>query len=147
MNHPRPGICTVVVALAIALTAARAWSGQRDGDDKKPSLALKASPPVGFSPLRVRVVVEARGGSNDYADFYCPSIDWDWGDGTVSESSSDCAPYEAGKSEIQRRWTAEHLFRESSTYKVQFTIKQKNRSIAVSTGTIQVRAGIRDDIS
>ena len=115
MTYPRRAFCTLAAMLVIAVPSARAWSlTQKDGGDgKKPSLALKASPPVGFSPLRVRVVVDARGGADDYADFYCPSIEWDWGDGTISENSSDCDPYEAGKSSIARRWSAEHIYRQS----------------------------------
>jgi hypothetical protein len=99
---------------------------------------------VGFSPLRVRVVVDVRGGSNDYPDFYCPTIEWEWGDGTVSESSEDCDPYEAGKSTIRRRFSAEHVFRQSGTFQVFFRLKQKDKTIAASSANIQVRAGLRD---
>lgn len=146
MNQAQRTFCTLTAALAFGVPSARVWSAQRDGgDDRKPSLALKATPPVGFSPLRVRVVVDARGGANDYADFYCPAIEWDWGDGTVSENSSDCDPYEAGSSTIQRRWSAEHVYRRSSSYKVIFRLKQRNREVAVGATTVQVRAGARDD--
>jgi hypothetical protein len=145
MAHPRRACCTLAAVIAIALPSAQAWSAQREGgDDKKPSLALRANPPVGFSPLRVRLVVDARGGSDDYADFYCPTIEWDWGDGTSSENSADCDPYEAGKSTIQRRWSAEHVYRQSGNFKVMFRIKQKNRAIAASTANVQVRAGMRE---
>jgi hypothetical protein len=145
MTHPRRALCTLAAALAISVPATRAWSAQRDGgDDKKPSLALRATPPVGFSPLRVRVVVDVRGGADDYADFYCPSIEWDWGDGTVSEARSDCDPYEAGKSSIQRRWSAEHVYRQGGGYKVLFRLKQKGKTIASGTGNVQVRAGVRE---
>lgn len=145
MTYPRRAFYTLAAVLAIALPSARASSAQRAGaQDKKPSLSLRATPPVGFSPLRVRVVVDVRGGDDDYADFYCPSIEWDWGDGTVSEASSDCEPYEAGKSTIQRRWTSEHMFRQSGGYKIMFRLKQKNKAIAASSAQVQVRAGMRE---
>ncbi len=145
MTYPRRAFCTLAAVLAIALPSARASSAQRaDAQDKKPSLSLRATPPVGFSPLRVRVVVDVRGGDDDYADFYCPSIEWDWGDGTVSEASADCEPYEAGKSTIQRRWTSEHMFRQSGAYKIMFRLKQKNKAIAASSAQVQVRAGMRE---
>jgi hypothetical protein len=144
MAHPRRAFCTLAAVIAAALPSASAWSAQREGEDKKPSLALRATPPVGFSPLRVRLVVDARGGPDDYADFYCPTIEWDWGDGTSSENSSDCDPYEAGKSTIQRRWSAEHIYRQSGNFKVMFRIKQKNKAIAASTANVQVRAGMRE---
>src|SRR4030095_6426104 len=98
---------------AIAIPSSRALSAQRAGDDdKKPSLSLRATPPVGFSPLKVRIVVDVRGGADDYADFYFPTIEWDWGDGTVSGNSEDCDPYQAGKSSIKRRYSIEHVFRQ-----------------------------------
>jgi hypothetical protein len=141
----RRALCTLAAVIAIAFPFSRASTAQRAGaDDKKPSLSLRATPPVGFSPLRVRVVVDVRGGADDYADFYCPSIEWDWGDGTVSEASSDCDPYEAGKSSIQRRWTADHVYRQSGGYKIMFRLKQKNKAIAASTAQVQVRAGMRE---
>jgi len=114
-------------------------------EDKKPSLSLKATPPLGFSPLRVRVVVDVRGGPNDYADFYCPTIEWDWGDGTVSESSEDCQPYEAGRSEIKRRFSTDHVYRQSGAYRVLFRLKQKNKVMATSSSNVQVRAGTREE--
>ena len=141
----RRALCTLTAMIVIAFPFSRAWSAQRAAaDDKKPSLSLRATPPVGFSPLRVRVVVDVRGGADDYADFYCPSIEWDWGDGTVSEASSDCDPYEAGKSSIQRRWTSDHIYRQSGGYKIMFRLKQKNKAIAVSSAQVQVRAGMRE---
>ena len=79
---------------------------QKPDQNKKPSISLRANPPVGFSPLRVVVTAELKGGANDYEDFYCASVEWDWGDDTKSESKADCDPYEAGKSEIKRRFVA-----------------------------------------
>lgn len=118
---------------------------QREGQEQRPSLSLRAQPPVGFSPLRVRATVDVRGGSDDYADFYCPAIEWDWGDGTSSESSADCDPYVPGKSAIQRRWSAEHVFRQSGGFRITFRLKQKTRVITSVNTMIQVRPGMRDD--
>jgi hypothetical protein len=137
--------CTLIVAVAVASLAGTAWSAQRDNQDKKPSVSLKANPPVGFSPLRVHAAVEIRGGSNDYAEFYCPSVEWDWGDGTVSENSSDCDPYEAGKSTIQRRFSNDHVYYQSGGFRVAFRLKQKNKLVAMSTVNVQVRPGSRED--
>lgn len=146
MNDSRGAFCTLIAVLAFAMPSSPAWSAQAGSrDDRKPSLALKATPPVGFSPLRVRIVVDARGGADDYADFYCPSIEWDWDDGTVSENSADCDPYEPGKSRIDRRWTAEHLYRRAGSYKATFRIKQKDKAVATSVANIQVRAGVQDN--
>jgi hypothetical protein len=141
MTDPRRVTCTLAAVAAALFVCAESLGAQRDTDDKKPSLSLKATPPLGFSPLRVRVVVDVRGGSNDYADFYCAATEWDWGDGTISEMSSDCDPYEAGKSSIRRRYSAEHIFRQAGGYKMVFRLKQKTRTVAAANATIQVRAG------
>ena len=144
MIHPRRALSLLAVLL-VALTAGSAVGAQQSGDDKKPSLSLRATPPVGFSPLRVRLVVDVRGGADDYQDFYCPSIEWDWGDGTVSGNSEDCDPYEAGKSAIRRRYSIEHVFRQPGTFQVFFRLKQRDRVIAASSSNVQVRPGVRDE--
>lgn len=110
-------------------------------EPKKPTLAVRATPPVGFAPLRVRASVEVRDGSDDYADFYCATVEWDWGDGTISENTSDCNPYEAGKSTIQRRHSADHIYRQGGAYRVIFRLKQKTKTVASATTNIQVRSG------
>ena len=61
-------------------------------NDKKASLSLKASPNVGFSPARIVLTAEVKGGPNDAEDLYCASIEWVWGDDTKSESKADCEP-------------------------------------------------------
>jgi hypothetical protein len=116
----------------------------RQEENKKPSLSLKATPPISFSPAKVRVVAEVRGGADDYEDFYCPTIEWDWGDGTISENGEDCNPYEAGKSTIRRRFSAEHTFRMSGNFKVVFKLKRKTKTIAATSVSVQVRPGLRE---
>jgi hypothetical protein len=136
--------CTLAAMFVLASSSGRAGAAQR-AEDRKPSLSFTAMPQAGFSPLRVRVVIDVRGGADDYSEFYCPSIEWDWSDGTVSESSEDCDPYEAGRSTIRRRFSAEHVFRSAGTYRVYFRLKQRDKTIAAANGNIQVRAGVRDE--
>ena len=151
MTHKTRAGFLIVAALATAVLASVVAAGgpvnagQRSDDNKKPSLTFKATPPVGFTPLKVRVVVELKGGANDYADFYCATVEWDWADGNISGGGEDCDPYQAGKSEIQRRFTSEHTFRQSGEFDIAFRLKQKNRVVAYSKGTVRVRAGIYDD--
>ena len=142
------GVC-VAGTLAAAHSAPDLLPNQKadpkQSDDKRPSLALKVSPPLGFSPLRVHASIDVRGGADNSADFYCPSIQWDWGDGTVSETSEDCEPYEEGSSTIRRRFSADHTFQQGGGYRVMFRLKQKTRVIASASTNVQVRAGVRDD--
>ena len=87
MNYPRRALCTLAAVAAALVASVQVSAAQRDGADKKPSLSLKATPPAGFAPLRVHVAADVKGGANDTAEFYCPTLQWDWDDGTVSENS------------------------------------------------------------
>lgn|SRR5262245_45109498 len=150
MVHPRRalGIVTILVTCSLLVgSAVRASGAARDNEGKKPSLSLKATPPIAFSPARVRAVAEVRGGPDDYEEFYCPTIEWEWGDGTSSENASDCEPYEAGKSSIRRRFSAEHIYRIPGNFKVLFRIKRKDKTVAATSTNVQVRPGVRDQWS
>jgi hypothetical protein len=144
MTDSRRAFCTITALAAVVVATAAVTAAQRDGADKKPSLSLKATPPAGFAPLRVHLVVDVRGGANDYADFYCANVQWDWDDGTISENSEDCDPYEAGKSTIKRRYSADHTFRLSGDYRLTFRLKQKDKVISSATTTLTVRAGANE---
>jgi hypothetical protein len=133
-----------LTVLASVLALGAAAYAQKGGEDKKPSLSLKATPVAGFAPLRVRVTVDVRGGADDFQDYYCPTVEWEWGDDLRSGNSEDCAPYEAGKSLIKRRYTAEHTFRYGGTYKLTLRLKQKEKVVALGSTTIEVRPGLRD---
>lgn len=135
----------VVVVAAHAAVAAAPQKNAKETpqDSKRPRLALKAQPVIAMAPARVVLTAELVGGPNDYEEFYCPTIEWDWGDGTESESTNDCAPYESGKSEIKRRFTVEHVFR-AGTYRVSFKLKRRDKVLALTTVNIQVRPGLRD---
>jgi len=115
----------------------------RDLDGKRPKVTLKAQPVIAMSPARVVLTAELVGGPNDFEEFYCPTVEWDWGDGTQSESTSDCAPYEPGKSEIKRRFTVEHVFR-AGPFRVSFRMKRRDKVLAMATVSIQIRPGLRE---
>ena len=133
-----------LAAIFVAVMAASALSAAQRDADKKPSLSLRVTPPAGFAPLRVRLLAEVKGGADDYADFYCATVQWEWDDGTISETSEDCDPYEAGKSAIKRRFTADHTFQSSGDHRVTFRLKQKTRVVGAATATVTVRAGAYD---
>src|SRR3954464_5372219 len=131
-------VVLAVLSLGVAVYA------QKSGEDKKPSLSLKATPVTGFAPLRVRLTVDVKGGPDDFQDYYCPSVEWEWGDDVRSGNSEDCAPYEAGRSEIKRRYSVEHVFRNEGTYRVTLRLKQKDRVVGLGSATVEVRPGLRD---
>jgi hypothetical protein len=131
---------------AILCASALAVSAQAAGPDKKdkPSISVKVSPLVGFSPARMVLTADIRGGANDYEEFYCATVEWDWGDDTRSEAKTDCEPYEAGKSEIKRHYTIDHTFETAGDYRVEFRLKQKNKIVARGSTDVKVRPGVRD---
>ena len=133
-----------LIAVVAAATATSASAPAVPAQNKKPSISVKANPPVGFAPLRVVVTAELKGGANDFEDFYCASVEWDWGDDTKSESKTDCEPYEAGKSEIKRRFTIDHTYNIAGEYRVEFRLKQKDKVVARGSADVKIRPGIRD---
>ena len=114
--------------------------------DKKASISLKATPSIGFSPARVVVTAEVKGGPNDAEELYCASVEWIWGDDTRSESKTDCEPYQAGRSEIKRRYTLDHVYQTAGNYRIEFYLKQKNKRVLGAKTTVNVRPGLRDGI-
>jgi hypothetical protein len=110
---------------------------------KRPKISLRAQPPVGVAPFRVVLTGELQGGADDFEEYYCPTIEWVWGDLTTSESTLDCEPYEAGKSQIKRRFTIEHTYRNEGAFKVYFHLKRKDKLLGSASTTIQVQPGVR----
>jgi hypothetical protein len=150
-THVTPWRTIAALVSAVGLTTAGpAFAGAAEssepGDDKqkKPSVSVRTSPQSGFSPLKVVATAELRGGSDDYQDFYCPVIEWEWGDGTRTEQRVDCDPYEAGSSEVKRRYTLERLFHSAGDFKVIFRMKQDNKVVGSGQTLLRVRPGVRD---
>ena len=110
----------------------------------KLGLDLRVTPVVSFAPSRIRAIAELKLPVDRTAEFYCPSVEWDWGDLTESAESNECEPYEAGVSEVRRVFSAEHVFQSGGRYRVQLRLK-RNRKVLLSTSTtVTVRPGVRD---
>jgi hypothetical protein len=112
---------------------------------KKPRLGLRASPRMAFSPVSVVVVAELSGGG-DHEDYYCPGLEWDWGDGNLSSQESDCEPFQEG-STVERRFSARHAYHAAGSYNVRLTLRRASRTVAVASIPIVVhgRGGIEDE--
>jgi hypothetical protein len=145
MPCSRRALWMAVVSLVLACSAGGASRAHQEGGDGSPSVSLTVRPHFGFTPMRVRVLVQIHGGPNDYRDYYCPTVEWTWGDGTVSERSGDCPPYEAGRSEIHRYYTSEHVYRQPGNHQIVFRLKQGSRVVARTTANVQVRPSGRPD--
>lgn len=129
-------LCATV--LAIPLHAA--------SEDKKakPTVTVKVTPLVAFSPAQLVLTADLKGGADDYEEFYCATVEWDWGDDTRSESKTDCEPYEAGKSQIKRHFSIDHTYNVAGDYRVEFRLKQKNKVVGRGSTDVKVRPGVRD---
>lgn len=115
-----------------------------DDKPKRPKLTVKANPSMGISPARIVASADVDGGPDDFEEFYCAAVEWDWGDDTKSTNTVDCDPYEAGKSTIKRRFTADHVYRTSGEYRIQFRLKKKNKSVGSASTSVRIRPGIGD---
>ena len=146
MINRRGALLIAAMSLALAtapdVALARQKSDKDPKDNPRPRISLRAQPPVGVAPARVVLTAELIGGLNDFEEYYCPTVSWEWGDDTKSESTVDCEPYEAGKSEIKRRFTVQHVFQEEGSHKVFFRLKRRNKEVAAAWVNIQVRPGV-----
>lgn len=128
--------------LAAAVASSPPAHAARQADNERPSVTLRASPSVAFAPARIVLTAGVLGGADDFEGFYCPTVEWDWGDGTISSSQADCAPYEAGKSQIRRRYAVEHVYRQPGAYRIFFRLKKGTRINGIAQANVQVRAGL-----
>lgn len=110
-------------------------------DPKRPSLSLKATPGTGMVPVRISATAELKGGDDDFQEYYCPAVEWNWGDGTVSETANDCEPYEAGVSQIRRRFTGSHNYKRPGAFRIVFRLKHRNRVLTSQTTIVRLLGG------
>lgn len=148
MRSPRwtIGLLACVAAATAAIAAQGDKGGKSEKDDAKarPKLAVRAQPSVAAAPARVMLTAELRGGSDNFEEYYCPTIQWEWGDDTISESAEDCGPYEPGTSAIKRRYTVQHIFKRPGSYKVYFRLMRRGRELAAGSAGVQVQPGPND---
>jgi hypothetical protein len=137
----RRAVPAIVCASALAVPI---YASQEKDKKAKPTVSVKVSPIIGFSPARMVLTADLKGGADDFEEFYCATVEWDWGDDTRSESKTDCEPYEAGKSEIKRHFTIDHTFNFAGDYRVEFRLKQKSKVVARGSADVKIRPGIRD---
>src|SRR5262245_26690570 len=124
----------VLLALAAPLVAA---------ENGRPRLDLRATPRMAFSPTVVYVTAELAGG-NEIEELYCPEVEWDWDDGARSHRGSDCPPFQAGQSDFERFFSADHVYRQAGSYNVKITMKRAGRTVAAATSRVEVRPGLGD---
>ena len=135
------GACLALATAEAAPAGPNAQKDQNQKENPRPRVVLRAQPPVAVAPARIALTAELVGGADDFEEFYCPTVSWEWGDDTVSETTVDCEPYEAGKSQIRRRFTVQHVFRDEGSQKVFFRLKRRNKEVAAVWVMVSVRPG------
>ena len=123
-------------AAVLVLTFAGLAVAGDGGKPKKPQLDLRASPRVAFSPVEILITGQLKGG-DDLEEFYCPGLEWDWGDGTRSAYESDCAPFESGAA-LERFFSGRHAYHSAGDYNVRLTLRRASRTVAVASIAITV---------
>jgi hypothetical protein len=134
-------------AKAVLILAALGLVGSAlAGDDpkpkklKKPTLELRVTPRFSFSPADLMFTAELKGG-DDVEEYYCPEIEWEWGDGGKSVQEADCEPW-LPDTVIERRFVTHHVFVESGIYQTRITLRKSDRTIATRTIELTVRPGL-----
>jgi hypothetical protein len=140
ISHRLRRPAAVAMACMCAAFSSAAAPGAQGGKSK-PEIELRVTPPLGVAPMRVVATAELVKGADDYPDYYCPRVQWDWADNTKSETIDDCAPYEPGKSEIRRRFAQQHVFREPGIYRIVFQLRQGTKVVGSATIKIEVHGG------
>jgi hypothetical protein len=130
------------VVVGVAALALGHPGGRLAGEGRqKPALDLRASPQVAFSPARIVLTGELRNVTNLDSGFYCPTVVWEWGDGTESTYSADCQPFEPGISEVKMRYIQQHTFDMPGQFRVALRLKKGTQVVLSGSTTVTVRAG------
>ena len=131
------------LAALVAVSLGASVSLGAEAKPKKPSLEMRITPRMAFSPVTVLMVAELKGG-NDIEEYYCPEIEWDWDDGGKSVHEADCPPFESGTTTIDRRFSQEHHYPRAGIYNVKASFKRSGNTFLASTIRVTVRAGAGD---
>ncbi len=126
----------IALAVGLALTLGVTASAK----PKRPTLGVRVSPRMAFSPVGVIAIAELTGGE-DSEDFYCLAIEWDWDDGSKSLQDSDCEPYQSG-TKIDRRFSSEHYYTRAGSYNIRAALKSQDKVVATNSFRLMVRQGV-----
>lgn len=129
----------VVIVLSVGLGGVASPRAGADNASDKFKLSLRASPPAAMAPARVTVTAQLEG-DGDESRCYCPTIEWDWGDGTLSRRTADCDPYNAGKSKMDRFFVAMHDFSQGGRYQVRLRLRKGDETVVSGHVVVMIRS-------
>lgn len=126
-----------VLALTVALlTLLAAFSDAGRG----PELSLRLTPRQAFAPVKVHAQLRV-----DRPDtvLNCPSLVWDWGDGSRSLHTPDCDPYERARD--PSFYSRDHDYRRGREDPFEVTVSAVNAAGKVKhqdSAWLRVRPGL-----
>ncbi|MGV3519601.1 hypothetical protein [Luteitalea sp.] len=138
-----PAIAIGALMLAAVHVLAQDVAPTVDSAAVRRVILVKTSPGLAYVPARVVAFAELKGGAVDYEPFYCPTIVWDWGDGTTSENVPDCEPYEPRTSKIRRHYSSVHTYSLGGRFEVRFTMMRGDRVLGRGARSVVVRPPLR----
>ncbi len=128
--------CVLPVVPLVLISLAAPASASDRAEERKPRLDVRATPRMAFPPALVLVTGQLVGG-DDLEEFYCPALEWDWGDGGRSAQESDCPAFDVDM-KMARRFSARHAYREPGTYEIKLTLRRASRSVAAGTALVHI---------
>ena len=125
-----------VVAAIVLSFICSASSGQAA---EKPKLSLKGFPTLGTQDTVFSFRAVLTGGV-DGEDLYCLTTEWEWEEqADASLNESECPPYKAGETKIERVFTEEQSFRAFGAHHVRVVLRKGDKEIASAGTTVTVR--------
>lgn len=100
-------------------------------------IELRASRVMGVAPMHV-VLTGMVEDVSEAADLYCPTVEWDWGDGSLSRSSADCEPYDPDRTRVRRFYRKEHLYNFEGEFQVALRLLQGDEVVASGRTVVMV---------
>lgn len=131
---------TTIVAVALA-ACATALAGAQPRGPAKPTMSVRAAPAMAFTPARLVVTAELKNVGQDNATFYCPTLEWDWGDGTQSEERPNCDPFEEGVSQVRTRYLKQNTYNSAGRFRVTLRLKQGKDVVLAGSTEVTIREG------
>ena len=119
-----------------AQTALLAGEAQAPETSVRPHLELRVTPPAAFSPATVLVVARLVGGQ-DLEDFYCPALEWDFGDGSRSTREGDCPPFD-DDTKMARLFSLRYRYSGAGEYQIRLTLRRAGRTVVSASVPVKV---------
>jgi hypothetical protein len=142
------GLAVALSPIAFAQSDVTRDGGKTAHHDKemasqRPKLTLNADRYVGLAPTRISLTAHLAGGANGDHEFDCPTVEWEWGDGTESASSSVCRSDPQRPADFPRNFSVEHVF-EQGEFQIKVRLLSGDKVVASAGTDIIIKGGLDD---